>query len=43
VDKVAADIKKNLVSTLNELNSKSVEELVESRYEKFRNMGEYIE
>ena len=43
VDKVAADIKKNLVSTLNELDSKSDEELVESRYEKFRKMGEYIE
>ncbi|MHC1720118.1 MAG: acetyl-CoA carboxylase carboxyltransferase subunit alpha [Clostridiaceae bacterium] len=43
VDKVAADIKKNLIAALTKLNSQPVAELVQNRYDKFRNMGKYIE
>jgi len=42
-DKVAEDIKKNLISTLDSLSSMTTDELVKSRYEKFRSMGEYTE
>jgi len=43
VDKLAGDIKKNLISTVIKLSSMTIDELVENRYNKFRNMGKYIE
>lgn len=42
-DKVAEDIKKNLISALGKLKVLSADELVRNRYEKFRNMGKYSE
>ncbi len=40
-DKLANNIKKELVSSVKELQQLSVKELVEQRYKKYRNMGEY--
>lgn len=39
--KVAESIKKEIINTINELNKLDTEQIVENRYEKFRNMGEY--
>lgn len=41
--KVAESIKKEIINTINELNKLDTEQIVENRYEKFRNMGEYKE
>lgn len=43
VDKLAADIKKALVNSLEMLSSMPIDKLIEERYNKFRNMGKYIE
>lgn len=43
VDKLSADLKKALITNLNNLNSLSLDELLENRYNKFRNMGKFIE
>lgn len=42
IEKVAEDIKKEIVSATKKLNKKTKEELVEERYQKFRKMGEYL-
>lgn len=42
VDRVAEDLKKEIVSNVRKLKQFPVEELVENRYKKFRAMGEYI-
>lgn len=39
--KVAESLKKEIINTINELNKLDTEQIVENRYEKFRNMGEY--
>ena len=39
--KVAENLKKEIINTINELNKLDTEQIVENRYEKFRNMGEY--
>ncbi len=41
-EKVAKDLKKEITNITKELQSMSIEEMVEERYQKFRNMGEYI-
>lgn len=43
VDKIATDIKKNLISTLKELKQITNYELINRRYTKFRKMGEFNE
>lgn len=40
--KVSTDLKKEINKTIKQLQAMSVEEMVEQRYQKFRNMGEYI-
>ena len=40
-DKITNDIKKDIISTISELNKKTREEIVEDRYNKFRNLGEF--
>lgn len=42
VKSVAEDLKKNILKCVKELKELPIEELVQKRYEKFRNMGEYI-
>lgn len=42
IDMVAENLKKTIVSTTKKLKKIPVDELVENRYQKFRNMGEYI-
>lgn len=42
IETVAESIKKSIVSSTRKLVKKSKEELVDERYKKFRNMGEYI-
>jgi len=42
VQMVAEALKKTIVSTTKKLKKLPVDELVQARYEKFRNMGEYI-
>lgn len=42
LQKVSTDLKKEINKTIKQLQSMSVEEMVEQRYQKFRNMGEYI-
>lgn len=39
--KVAENLKKEIINTINELNKLDTEQIVENRYEKFRNMGQY--
>lgn len=39
--KIAADLKKEIKSNLKEMKGKTAEQMVEERYQKFRNMGEY--
>ncbi len=41
-NKICQNIKKEINSTINELKDLPKEEIVEARYQKFRNMGEYI-
>ena len=41
--KVSQNLKKEIVKTIQEMNLLKPEELVEKRYEKFRNMGEFKE
>lgn len=41
-DKVCQNIKKEIKSTISDFKGMSEEEIVENRYQKFRNMGEYI-
>ena len=40
-DKLAKSIKKEIVSSISEMNNLSKEEIVNDRYNKFRNMGEF--
>lgn len=42
MDIVAQNLKEIIISSVDELKQKSLETLVEERYEKFRKMGEYI-
>lgn len=42
-EKVSQNLKKEIVKTMQEMKLLTPEELVESRYEKFRNMGEFKE
>ncbi len=41
-EKIANNLKKEIKSSISEMNSKNKEQIVEERYDKFRNMGEYI-
>ncbi len=41
-EKIAGNLKKEIKSSIAEMNSKNKEQIVEERYYKFRNMGEYI-
>ena len=41
-NKICQNIKKEINSTIKELKDLPKEEIVEARYQKFRNMGEYI-
>ena len=41
-NKICKSIKKEILSSIKEFNDKSESEIVEQRYQKFRNMGEYI-
>ena len=40
--KTSQSLKKEIKAAISEMNSKSVEQIVEERYSKFRNMGEFI-
>lgn len=40
---VADELKKNILKYIKELKKLPIEELIEKRYQKFRNMGEYTE
>ncbi len=40
-EKTAKSLKKEILKQIKELKAKTEEELVESRYQKFRNMGEF--
>ena len=40
---VADELKKNILKYIKELKKLTIEELIEKRYQKFRNMGEYTE
>jgi acetyl-CoA carboxylase carboxyl transferase subunit alpha len=42
IDVVASNLKTRIVEITKELKSKKIDNLVEERYQKFRNMGEYI-
>lgn len=39
--KIANNLKKEINISINEMNKLSTEDIVQDRYEKFRNMGEY--
>ena len=41
-DRIANDLKRRIISNLNELTGKTPEQLVDERYNKFRKMGEWI-
>ena len=43
VKSVADELKKNILKYVKELKKLPIEELIEKRYQKFRNMGEYTE
>lgn len=43
VEKMAASIKEELVEKIGVLKKQSIEELLDKRYSKFRNMGKYVE
>ena len=40
--KISQNLKKEIKSVISEMNDKSLEEIVEDRYLKFRNMGDFI-
>ena len=40
--KVSNSLRKEIKTTINKMSKMSKEEIVEDRYTKFRNMGEYI-
>ncbi len=40
--KISQNLRKEIKSTISEMSGKSLEEIVEDRYLKFRNMGEFI-
>ena len=40
--KVSKSLKKEIKSIINEMKNLSEDEIVEERYQKFRNMGEFI-
>lgn len=42
ISEVAQNLKELIISTIEELKEKSLETLLEERYQKFRNIGEYI-
>lgn len=39
--KIAETLRKEIMNTINELNKLGTEQIVQNRYEKFRNMGQY--
>ena len=41
-ENICENIKKEIIKNINKMNKLSKEELVNDRYNKFRNMGEYI-
>ena len=41
-EKVCNDLRKEIKSIISKMKNKTSEEIVEERYQKFRNMGEYI-
>ena len=41
-EKIANSLKKEIKSSISEMNMKDKQQIVEQRYSKFRNMGEYI-
>ncbi len=41
-EKIANNLKKEIKSSISEMNLKDKQQIVEERYSKFRNMGEYI-
>ena len=41
-ENICENIKKEIIKNINKMNKLSKEELVKDRYNKFRNMGEYI-
>ncbi len=43
VEAVATSLKKNILKYVKELKQIPIDELVENRYQKFRNMGQYTE
>ncbi|AKA71302.1 acetyl-CoA carboxylase carboxyltransferase subunit alpha [Clostridium scatologenes] len=43
VEKMAASIKEELIEKISVLKKQSIEELLDERYSKFRNMGKYLE
>ena len=42
-DKICSSLKREIKKDISEMIIKNSEEIVEERYQKFRNMGEYIE
>ena len=42
IDKIAKEMKKEIITKMESYQTMKVEDLVETRYQKFRNMGEYI-
>jgi len=40
--KIENNLKKEINTTITEMNKLSTEDIVQNRYEKFRNMGEFI-
>ena len=41
-EKIASNLKKEIKVTIEEMNKQTIEDIVQKRYEKFRNMGEFI-
>ena len=41
-EKLANNLKKEIISSINELSKLNEKKIVQNRYEKFRNMGEYV-
>ena len=41
-NKICKDMKKEIVSEIAKMKNKTPEEIVEERYQKFRNMGEFV-
>ena len=42
-DKICSSLKREIKKNISEMITKTSDEIVEERYQKFRNMGEYIE